>query len=185
MNSPAGGNRLAEVTHYVIAHCVPEKLGATKLNKVLWYSDVVFYRLFGRTITGADTYQKRQFGPVPKGINDTLHLLQVNGAIKERYASTPAGARREFVWLTPPAVENFTADEIDVLRDVMAWICDGHSAASISELTHDVLWEETEIGRDMSVRAGAIVPGEITPDAIEWVNEAFDGYRAAGNRLSD
>jgi hypothetical protein len=178
-------DRLAEVTHYVIAHCPPDKLGATKLNKVLWYSDVLFYRQHGRTITGADTYEKRQFGPVPFGIYDILRRLEAAGAIKARMTPTPAGLRREFVWLTPPPVENFSVEEIEMLRDVMAAICDGHSAQSISELTHDALWDETEIGQPMSVRAGAIISAEITPDAIKWAKGAFDEYRAAGHRIPD
>jgi hypothetical protein len=177
--------RLSEVAHYVIAHCLPEKLGATKLNKVLWYSDVIFYRAHGRTITGQDAYEKRQYGPVPQNINSILRSLRATGKIQERQVPTPAGQRREFVWLQPPPIENFSAEEIDVLRDVMTYICDGHSAASISDLTHDALWDETDIGQAMSVKAGAVVPGEITPDAIRWAKESFNEYCATGKRLPD
>jgi hypothetical protein len=177
--------RLGEVAHYVIAHCAPEKLGATKLNKVLWYSDVVFYRLYGRTITGQDAYEKRQYGPVPKNINSILGALRTQGKIKERQNPTPAGPRREFVWLEPAPVENFTAEEIDILRNIMEHICEGHSAASISDLTHDALWDETEFGQEMSVKAGAVLPAEITPEAMQWAKGAFDEYRASGKRLPD
>jgi Protein of unknown function (DUF4065) len=177
--------RLSEVAHYVIAHCTPDKLGATKLNKVLWYSDVIFYRLHGRTITGEEAYEKRQFGPVPKNINVILRSLGVACKIKERANPTPASLRREFVWLEAPAIENFSAEEIEILRNVMDQVCDGHSAASISDLSHDALWDETEIGQDMSVKAAAVFPGEITPDAIRWAKEALDEYRSAGNRLPD
>jgi hypothetical protein len=178
-------DRLSAVTHYVIAHCTAEKLGTTKLNKVLWYADVIFYRLHGKTITGEEAYEKRQYGPVPKNINAILRSLQTAGKIKERINPTPVGVRSEFVWLELPDVEQFSAEEIDVLRDVMQQVCDGHSAASISDSTHDALWDETEIGQDMSIEAGAIVPSEITPDAIKWAKGAFDEYRAAGNRLPD
>jgi hypothetical protein len=185
MPDAAASARLSEVAHYVIAHCAPEKLGATKLNKVLWYSDVLFYRLHGRTITGQEAYEKRQFGPVPKNINGILHGLKAAGKIQERQNPTPAGPRREFVWLEPAAISNFSAEEVDILRDVMSQICDGHSAASISELTHDALWDETEIGQDMSVRAGAVLPAEITPEAIQWAKGAFNEYRAAGKWIPD
>jgi hypothetical protein len=70
-------------------------------------------------------------------------------------------------------VDTFESEEIDVLHEVMAWICDGESAKSISDLTHDALWEETEIGAPMLVRAGAVVPAEITPEAIDWAKGAF------------
>jgi hypothetical protein len=179
----ADQERLSTTTHYVITHCPPEMLGATKLNKVLWYADVIFYRLHGRSITGEEAYEKRQYGPVPKNINTVLRSLQAAGKIKERAGPTPVGTRREFVWLEPPALEKFLPEEIDVLRDVMQQVCDGHSAASISDLTHDALWDETEIGQDMSIRAAAVLPGEITPDAIKWAKRAFDEYSATGNRL--
>jgi hypothetical protein len=179
----AQDERLARVAHYVIAHCPPEKLGATKLNKVLWYSDVLFYRASGRSITGGEAYEKRQFGPVPKNINGVLRALRAEGKIQERSSPTPAGSRREFLWVQHPDLDGFEPEEIDTLRDVMAWICDGESAVSISEKTHDALWDETEIGLDISVRAGAIFPAEITPEAIQWAKGAFDEYRKAGNRV--
>lgn len=177
--------RLSEVVHYVVAHCEPEKLGATKLNKILWYADVIYYREHGRTITGEEAYEKRQFGPMPKNIYGIIRSLQAAGKIRERRMPTPAGVRREFVWLEPAPVEQFSAEEIDLLRNVMEAICEGHSAASISEQTHDTLWEETEIGQDISVKAGAVIPNEITPDAIKWARGKFDEYRAAGHRLPD
>ena len=59
-------DRLLCVTHYVIKRCDPAKLGATKLNKVLWFADVIYYRRHGRTITASDNYVKQQFGPVQR-----------------------------------------------------------------------------------------------------------------------
>jgi hypothetical protein len=46
---PSNQDRLLWATHYVIARCDPAKLGATKLNKVLWFADVIYYRRHGRT----------------------------------------------------------------------------------------------------------------------------------------
>ena len=177
----AANPRLSDVVHYVIAHCPPDRLGATKLNKVLWYADMLYYRQHGKTITGAESYVKLQHGPVPKDIGPTIGALKQSGKIVERATPTPAGVRREFLWLEPAPVQKFAPEEIDALRDVMGWICNGESAASISELTHDALWEETAIGQDMPVKAGAVVPAEITPEAIQWAQGVFDEHRKAGN----
>jgi hypothetical protein len=47
------------------------------------------------------------------------------------------------------------------------------SAKSVSDKSHDGLWDETEIGAPMPVRAGAVVPAEITLEAVEWAKSAF------------
>jgi hypothetical protein len=41
--------------------------GAVKLNKILYYADMLHYAHTGAPITGA-TYAKRQQGPVPKQV---------------------------------------------------------------------------------------------------------------------
>src|ERR1700674_1295888 len=56
------------VAHYVIARSVPEKLGATKLNKSMWIADVLSFLKTGRTISGQTSYKKLQYGPVPNNI---------------------------------------------------------------------------------------------------------------------
>jgi antitoxin SocA-like protein len=165
--------RLASVTHYVIARCDPPKLGATKLNKVLWFADVFYYRRHGRTITGVDNYMKQQFGPVPRTMLGALAELKREGKIAERPSETPVGVRREYVWLKEPDLTAFKADEIDMLNEVMDWICNGESAKSISDKSHDALWDETEIGAPMPVAAGAVFPAEITAEAVEWAKSAF------------
>lgn len=171
----SNNDRLAGTAHYVIARSQPEKLGAIKLNKVLWYADLIFYRRHGRTITGAETYVKRQYGPVPDRIVPTIAALEQAGKIFTRNTETPVGIRREFLWMQKPDLGQFGPEEIDVLNEVMEWICDGESAKSISEKTHDALWDETEIGGHIPVGAGAIQAAEITPQAVDWARGAFTG----------
>lgn len=170
---PSNQDRLSSVTHYVIARCDPARLGATKLNKVLWFADVFYYRRHGRTITGADNYMKQQFGPVQRNMLGVLNELKQEGKIAERPSETPVGFRREYIWLKEPDLTAFKADEIDMLNEVMDWICGSESARSISDKSHDVLWDETEIGSSMSVAAGAVFPAEITAEAVEWAKPAF------------
>ena len=86
---PAAADRLATAAHYVIARSPPEKLEAVKLNKVLWYSDLLNYRRTGKTITGAQSYIKRQFGPVPENIMPTLSQLEREQKIFSRTTETP------------------------------------------------------------------------------------------------
>ncbi|HTF78345.1 MAG TPA: type II toxin-antitoxin system antitoxin SocA domain-containing protein, partial [Bradyrhizobium sp.] len=97
-------NRLPELVHYLIWRCDPADLGATKLNKICWYSDLDAYRTLGRTITGATEYIRLQFGPTPKGVHNVIDQLFQKGRIavsKENFYGRPktgeAGYRSIFV----------------------------------------------------------------------------------------
>lgn len=161
-------DKLPKLVHYIVARARPDQLGATKLNKVLWFADLTYYRRYGRTISGASSYQKLQHGPVPNDVVRTVHLLKTEGKIAIRYADTPTGQRREFVWLEQPALDAFEAEEIDVLNEAIDWVCQNHSATSISALTHDALWQEIDMGSQIPVGAASVVADEVGDDDIEW-----------------
>jgi hypothetical protein len=166
-------NRLATLAHYVIWRSDPASLGAVKLNKILWFSDLEYYRLTGKSITGATVYTKLQFGPVPKGILQALDTLAAEDKIaisRENYYGRP---KTMFMALSRPDLQAFHADEIAVVDMIANVIQQKHTATSISELTHDALWAETEIGAEMPIGAAYVVPGEITPEDMDWATEAF------------
>src|SRR5215831_1677028 len=74
-------NRLAALAHYVIWRCNPAELGTVKLNKILWFADLEYYRRTGHTITGATAYTKLPHGPVAKGILEALDGLEAEDKI--------------------------------------------------------------------------------------------------------
>ena len=85
VNTMSDTDRFKELVHYVCHHCDDtRKMGAIKLNKILWCADTYAYRLYGRTISGETAYIKRQHGPVPKRIVATLKDLEQEGLIKIR-----------------------------------------------------------------------------------------------------
>ena len=61
----------------------PRKLGAVKLNKVLWLADFRAYLHFGKPITGV-RYIKRRVWPVPKPILPVLRELEEDGILSIR-----------------------------------------------------------------------------------------------------
>jgi Protein of unknown function (DUF4065) len=59
--------RLEEAVLFICSTCLPEhQLGAVKLNKILYYSDMLHCAQTGRSITGA-TYVKRDTGASAEG----------------------------------------------------------------------------------------------------------------------
>ncbi len=157
------------LVHFICARCDdPSRLGATKLNKVLWYCDTGAFLFFGRPITGA-TYIKRQFGPVPKDILAAKDRLIARGALVEREMLFHGYLQKQLVALTPPDPSRFSSDEIDLIDQVIKAICDGHTASSISELTHDHVWEAAEIGEELPLyTVFAHRRGEIDETDVAW-----------------
>jgi hypothetical protein len=80
--------KLKALVHYVIWRAGDRVgFGATKLNKVLWFSDASAYRLRRESITGV-SYIRREFCPTPKQIMMVISALEAEGTItvhEERY----------------------------------------------------------------------------------------------------
>lgn len=68
----------------------------------------------------------------------------------------------------------FAQTEIEVLHEVIAWAAT-MTAKEISDLTHDALWEEAEMGRLMSVAAASVTPCEPDEEDIAWAEVVFGG----------
>lgn len=166
-------NRLTDLVHYIIWRCKPADLGATKLNKICWYVDLETYRSTGRALTGAEHYKRLQHGPVPKNMLQTFEALEREGRIaraKENYFGFP---KTMFMALSRPNLDAFTAAEIATIDAIADAICHNHTAVSISEASHDALWQELELGDDIPVGAASVYPGEATAEDLAWAQQAI------------
>jgi hypothetical protein len=167
--------KLAAAAHYVIARTEPSQLGATKLNKILWYSDIEYYRRTGHSITSVKTYVRLPRGPVPHRIDDALKLLQREGKILERKAKVYDYDRREFIWAKQPDVSIFTADQIDVIN-IFIDLIKTMTAEQISNITHeDAMWVELGNGEPMPVNAGSVIPRSPTEANLAWATSQIGG----------
>lgn len=166
--------------HYVCWKCEdPTKLGAVKLNKVLWFSELLTYLHFNSPIAGA-RYVKLQFGPAPVAILPLLEELKNEGALAIRDVEYFGRAKREFFALTEPNISLFLAQEISVVDSVAQKICGEHTAASISDLTHNEIWEMAQIGEDLPFyTVFSARRGEVGEDDLAWADEKIGACRAA------
>ncbi len=160
--------KLNAAVHYVVSRCQPEDLGATKLNKILWFADVAYYERYGKTITG-DQYVKRQFGPVPKHVPLAIRELQEDGLIISRETDYFGRPKKEFWSLREANISDFDANSIALIDKVIDWICYSHTATSISDQTHNLLWESAAMGEVIPLGAAlAFRSAEITEKDIAW-----------------
>lgn len=153
---------------YVCDKCEPKELGSTKLNKVLWYTDMLSYVYFQQPVTG-ETYIKRQFGPVPKHVLSILNELELNRQIATKESEYFGYDKKEYIALKKPNLTLFTGQEISLIDAMIEVICKENTARTISQASHDRIWELAEIGEEIPYHAFlASNIGEIDKEDVEW-----------------
>jgi hypothetical protein len=171
--------KLKTLVHYTIWECKnPAILGAIKLNKVPWMSDLCAYVHWGRPITG-EHYRKGQFGPIAMSMVGIVEELKREGkiAVREGAYGSP---KVDYFALTRPDISAFTPDEISLIRDCIDYVCRKHTSLGISDRTHDKVWELAELGEEIPYEAMlASRLGEVTEDDVNWAREAISQARAA------
>ena len=157
------------LVHYICDRSAdPQRLGAVKLNKILWFSDMFHFAETGTPLTG-ESYVKQQRGPVPRHVLETLRELQRDGSLAVREPEF-GGACREFFSLKKPALDQFTAEQISLVDRLLSEICNNHTARSISEATHDALWEMAATGEEIPYEAFLAfnLRGDVDEDDVRW-----------------
>ena len=117
--------------------------GATKLYKIMWFSEARCYILHGKSITDAE-YIRKEHGPIPRLGKLARDELEAEGAIRQ-WLNTGPFEQWHFQVLRQPRREVFSTIE---LREVDYWIehiDNDHTASSISEESHDFAWEIAEM----------------------------------------
>lgn len=168
-------DKFKSLVHYVCWSCKddPSRLGAVKLNKILWLSDFLTYYRAGDSITGA-RYIKRQFGPVPSSIVPILHELEAERKLIERDAPYHGLVKKEYIVLRDPSITFFQDEEKKVVDRMIAFVCDEHTAKSISEGSHDHVWQSAEDGEEIPYFTVFSVPGEIMDDERDWARQELE-----------
>jgi len=135
--------KFKELALYIAWKCPPEKLGAVKYNKVLYYSDMFRYVMTGQPITGA-TYRRRRLGPTTDQLLSALRELTREGGLAVSEVSFYGFVKKEYRARRKPDMDVFNAEEISLVDDVIKFVCEDHTAAQISEFSHNLAWEATE-----------------------------------------
>ena len=159
--------KLKALVHFVIASCPAQSpLGAVRLNKTLWFSDVLAFKHNGVGISGA-TYIKKPHGPVARLTVACLNELVAGKAINVTEPQTFYGARA-YRSLREPDVHLLREDERELVKFVLNTLL-GFTATDVSEMSHDRIWDMADDGEEIPLYAtlGAF-KGNVTPEVIEW-----------------
>ena len=170
------------LVHFIVHECRdnPGRLGAVRLNKALWLTDMYAYQEIGVPVTG-ERYLKRKMGPVPASILATLRELQSESKIMIRERKHRYDAR-EYISLVDPDPSLLSDYDRDVVKAVLGFVCD-LTANEISDFTHEEVWSAAKEGEEMPLYATlATGRGEITDDVKMWADsivQEIDGEKAS------
>lgn len=171
-------DRFKELVHYICWSCnnEPEKLGAIKLNKILWYTDAISYLHNGQSITG-HTYVKRPRGPVPARILNTLDELKAENKVSVTDINFYGRMKKNYSAHQEPKHKIFEESELRLVDNLIHTICDHHTADSISESTHNIIWDAAEEGEEIPLYAVfASKPGSVTEQDMQWADDILEDW---------
>jgi Protein of unknown function (DUF4065) len=137
--------KLKAVILYICSKCSPEQLGAVKLHKVLYFSDMLRYLQTRHALIGAE-YRKRPFGPTCVQLLPTLTEMVSAGEIVVRESNYFGYRKTEYEARKNVPHGTIAADEIELLDEVIEFVCARNSARSISDYSHQAPWERADYG---------------------------------------
>jgi hypothetical protein len=159
--------KLKDAVLFVCSSCRPAYMGAVKLNKVLYFSDMLRYAHVGTPITGA-TYRKRPMGPTCDQLLFTLSELQRDGSLEIRDADYFGYLKKEYIPLRP-AGASLSDEELAILTEAVEFVCINNTAKTISELSHNRAWEIAEFGDEITYNSVFnLFPTQVSDDTWNW-----------------
>jgi hypothetical protein len=138
--------KLRELMLYIAnkAESIP-RFGSIKLNKVLFYSDFLWYGMTGEPITGV-MYVKEDYGPAPCGLLSVQEDIRNDGdATLELRPVFPRLTEKRLVPKRQAELKGlFEPEQIAFIDNVIEWIAPA-TAKDVSEATHQHLgWRLAE-----------------------------------------
>jgi hypothetical protein len=130
-----GPSKFKELLLYVAEKSVDDRnFGATKLNKILYFSDFLAYGEFGEAITGVK-YQRLNFGPAPVPLLPVEAELEREGAAQIVEVPQFNWTQKRLIAKRRPDLSVFSAAEIALVDDVMDSLRK-LDASAVSALSH-------------------------------------------------
>jgi len=142
-------DKFKRLVHYIIWRTGNDEwFGATKLNKVLWFSDTEAFALTGKPITGA-TYIREKHGPVPKAFMPVREELRKEGVVR----IFRQGKVERSIADAAPDMRPFDLSEIAIVDWWIGHISTYHTASTISAKSHDYTWQIAAMGEELPMSA--------------------------------
>ena len=141
--------------------------GKTKLNKILFFTDFVFYRKWRKSITGQE-YMKLQNGPAPRRMLPTLKEMERAGEILTKTTPYFNHDQQRIIALRPADLSIFDAEEISLVDGILD-IFSEKNASQISEISHGFVgWQVAREKEVIPYRTAFLSDRELSPREFEY-----------------
>lgn len=166
-----GTDKLRELVLYVCkASESDERFGSIKLNKLLFFSDFLFYLENGVSITG-QAYQKLKQGPAPRLMLPLLNDMQTAKHLALAERKHFGKIQKKPVALREAHLTRFSGQEIATVDYVIGKL-KGFNGTEISELSHQFTgWELAEEGETIPFSSVLLQSNPLTLQEQQWAQE--------------
>jgi len=172
VNPVADEKKLAELILYISEKCANDPtFGAVKLNKILCFSDFLFYAYNDRGITNVE-YQKLPNGPAPRRLIPIRDGLIKNRDLAMQEVVLKSGlTQKRTVNLRRPNLEIFSGSEIAMVDRVIESMHDV-TADLASELSHNLVgWLVAEDGETIPYNTIYFANPPLTEDDANYIRQ--------------
>lgn len=178
INPEQGETKLRELILHIALKCEGDpQFSATKLNKILWWSDFRCYKRFLEPITGV-AYMREKFGPVPKCLKRVRGEMQDNGELQVVEQQVYDYPRHIVVALRAPKYDLLAARDIAIVDEVITELW-GKNAKMVSNESHGRAYEAARYeGAKIPYEAAFLSEDDWDDDDAKWFRSAVQSRPA-------
>ena len=146
------------------------RFGQTKLCKILFYADFLFYQKTGRSITGQQ-YRKAPDGPLAADAEATLQALKDEGSLAMAHREYHGRTQQRPVALREPDLEAFSGKEIALVNDVIRDLWE-QNATEVSQISPDFMgWHVAAMGEVIPYETLLVDNSPLTEEEEAWARQ--------------
>ena len=169
--------KFKELLLYVSRKCANDPtFGATKLNKILFYSDFFAYANLGEPITCFD-YQRLRWGPAPRRLLPVQTEMIEKGELVLQSVHLLGGKiQKRTINLRNPDLSVFSAEEIAQVDEVIEAL-ESARADVVSDLSHRLVgWKVVQEGESIPYNTIFLSDEPLTEAEVERGRELAKEY---------
>jgi len=143
--------------------------------KTLYFADRENLSRYGRSITG-DVYIAMSYGPVPSKIDDIFKAVRGDSF----FSNYAAELKKYFHFVNKYMIEPDQGPDLDYLSetdieclDFAIEKCSGKSFAELTEMSHDLAWNNTRRDREISVK-DILRENMDTEEYVEYISSKLE-----------
>jgi hypothetical protein len=174
-DGPYGDDRLKELILYVAEKCQEDPtFGATKLNKILYFSDFMSFILHGEPVTGVE-YMRLGQGPVPKRMKPITKQLEAEHRIAIQSRDYFGLEQQRVIPLESANLDVFKPRDIAIVDEVIKLLW-GDSAKKVSLMSHGIAWKMFEDKESIPYEAAYLANSIPNQEDLDWAKELIGKY---------